>query len=132
MLDRPVPVRLVARDRTETSIGGAQKDTVREWAAKAANMQAVMWAGIAMMTLVAGVLVYFGWWTKAAVAIAVGLGMVVLAQTLPDHGTVILLGGLGVFGLVALLVLYAYYKGQLDKNNNGVPDFLEQAPTGSK
>jgi hypothetical protein len=126
ILARPVPVRLVAKDRTETSIGGAQKDTVREWAGKAANMKPVMWAGIAMMTLVAGVLIYFGWWTKAAVAIAVGVGMVVLAQTLPDHGTVILLGGLGVFGLVALLVLYAYYKGQLDQNHNGIPDFLEK------
>ena len=122
-------MRLVARDRTETSIGGAQKDTVREWASKAANMHPVMWAGIAMMTLVAGVLVYFGWWTKAAVAIGVGLGMIVTAQTLPDHGTLILLGGLGVFAVVALLVLYAYYKGQLDKNNNGVPDFLERQPT---
>ena len=128
VLDRPVPVRLVAKDRTETSIGGAQKDTVREWASKAANMHPVMWAGIAMMTLVAGVLVYFGWWTKAAVAIGVGLGMIVTAQTLPDHGTLILLGGLGVFAVVALLVLYAYYKGQLDKNNNGVPDFLERQP----
>jgi hypothetical protein len=38
-----------------------------------------------------GVLIYFGWWTKAAVAIAVGVGMVVLAQTLPDYGTVLLL-----------------------------------------
>jgi hypothetical protein len=132
ILARPVPVRLVAKDRTDTSIGGAQKDTVREWAGKAANMKPVMWAGIAMMTLVAGVLIYFGWWTKAAVAVGVGLSMVVLAQTLPDHGTVILLGGLGVFGLVALLVLYAYYKGQLDKNNNGVPDFLERASTQNK
>jgi hypothetical protein len=129
VLDRAVPVRLVAKDRTETSIGGAQKDTVREWASKAANMQPVMWAGIAMMTLVAGVLVYFGWWTKAAVAIGVGVAMVVLAQTLPDHGTVILLGGLGVFGLVALLVLYAYHKGQLDQNHNGIPDFLEKKET---
>ena len=48
-------------------------------------MHPVMWAGIAMMTLVAGVLVYFGWWTKAAVAIGVGLEMIVTAQTLPDH-----------------------------------------------
>jgi hypothetical protein len=126
VLDRPVPVKLIAKDRTETSIGGAQKDTVREWAGRAANMKPVMWAGIAMMTLVAGVLIYFGWWTKAAVAVGVGLAMVVLAQTLPDHGTVILLGGLGVFGLVALLVLYAYHKGQLDQNHNGIPDFLEK------
>ena len=125
-LDRPVPVRMVAKDRTETSIGGAQKDIVREWAGKAANMQPVMWAGIAMMTLVAGVLVYFGWWTKAGVAVAVGIGMIIVAQTLPDHGTLILLGGLGVFALIALLVLYAYYKGQLDKNHNGVPDVLEK------
>ena len=81
-----------------------------------------------MMTLVAGELVYFGWWTKAAVAVAVGIGMVVLAETLPDHGGMILLGGLAVFGLVALLILYAYHKGQLDKNNNGVPDILEREP----
>ena len=121
-----MPVRVISKDRTETCIGGAQKDTVREWAGKAANMRGVMWAGIAMMTVVAGVLVYFGWWTKAAVAVAVGIAMIMLAQTLPNHETLILLGGLGVFGFVALLVLYAYYKGQLDKNHNGVPDFLER------
>ncbi|MFO0734140.1 MAG: hypothetical protein U0361_24885 [Nitrospiraceae bacterium] len=42
------------------------------------------------------------WWTKAALAIGVGAGMVVLAQTLPEHGTAILLGGIGVFGAAAL------------------------------
>ena len=131
IVNRPVPVRVIAKDRTDTRIGGAQKDTVREWASKAANMQPVMWAGIAMMTLVAGVLVYFGWWTKAAVAMAVGLAMVVLAQTLPDHGTMILFGGLAVFAVAALLVLYAYHKGQLDKNNNGIPDVLERQPASS-
>lgn len=129
ILSQPMPVKYVTKDRTETSIGGAQKDTLREWAGKAANLHPVMWAGIAMMTLVAGVLVYFGWWTKAGVAVVVGIGMVVLAQTLPDHGTVILLGGLGVFALAALLILYAYHKGQLDKNQNGIPDFLEQDRT---
>ena len=128
ILDKPVPVRMTVKDRTETSIGAAQKDTVREWAAKAANMQPVMWAGVVMMTLVAGVLIYFGWWTKAALAVAVGIGMIVLAQTLPDHGAMIMLGGLGVFALAALLILYAYYKGQLDKNHNGIPDFLEKTP----
>jgi hypothetical protein len=56
----------------------------------------------------------------------VGIAMVVLAQILPDHGGLIVLGGFGVFGLVALLVLYAYYKGQLDQNHNGIPDFLEK------
>ena len=87
-----------------------------------------MWAGIAMMTVVAGVLVYFGWWTKAALAVGVGVGMIVLAETLPEHGTFILLGGVAVFAVAALLVLYAYYKGQLDQNHNGIPDFLEKTP----
>lgn len=113
-LDQPVPVRLVAKDRTETSIGGAQKDLAREWASKAATMQPVMWAGIIMMTLIASVFVYFRWWTKAAVAAAVGVGMIVVAQTLPEHGTAILFGGLGCFAMVSLLVLYAYHKGLLD------------------
>ena len=126
MLHQPVPVKMVSKDHIETSIGAAQKDTLREWAGKAANMQPVMWAGVVMMTLVAGALLYFGWWTKAALAAAVGLTMIVLAQTLPDHGAAIVLGGLGTFGVVALLILYSYYKGQLDQNHNGIPDVLER------
>jgi hypothetical protein len=125
VLGKPMPVRISASDRTETSIGAAQKDTAREWAAKAASLQPVMWAGIAMMTVVAGLLAYFGWWTKAGLAVAVGVGMIVLAQTLPGHGPLILLSGLAVFAVAALLVLYSYYKGQLDQNQNGIPDFLE-------
>ena len=85
----------------------------------------LMWAGFAMMTVVAGVLAYLGWWTKAAIAVAVGVGMVVLAEALPGHGAIILVAGLGVFALAALLVVYAYYKGQLDQN--GIPDFLERS-----
>jgi hypothetical protein len=129
ILERPMPVRVITKDRAETSIGGAQRDTLREWSGKTKSMQPVMWAGIAMMTLVAGALGYFGWWTKAGIAVAVGVGMVVLAETLPDHGTAILLGGFGVFALIALLVLYAYHKGMLDKNQNGIPDFLEKDRT---
>ena len=79
-----------------------------------------------MMTAVAGALAYFGWWTKAGVAVPVGLAMIVLAGTLSAHGTLILLAGLGVFALAALLALYAYSKGQLDQNHNGIPDFLER------
>lgn len=126
-IDRPMPVRMLSKDRTETSIGGAQKDTVREFAAKAAAMRPVMWVGIIMTTLVAGALIYFGWWTKAAVAVGVGISMIVLAQSLPQHGTVILLAGLGSFAVVALLVLYAYHKGQLDQNHNGIPDVMEKS-----
>ena len=54
ILQKPMAVRVSAKDRTETSIGGAQKDTAGEWASKVANIQPVMWAGIAMMTLVTG------------------------------------------------------------------------------
>jgi len=114
-LPQPTPIRVVTKDRTETRIGAAQKDTVREWAWRAASLRPVLWTGIIMMTLVAGALAYFGWWTKAGVAVGVGLSMIVLAQTLPEHGTLILLTGVGVFAVAALLVLYAYYKGQLDK-----------------
>ena len=122
-------MKVVSKDRIETSIGGAQKDTWRDWAGKAANLQPVLWAGILMMTLVAGALAYFGWWTKAGLAVGIGLGMIVLAQTLPGHEAAILLGGLGLFGVVSLLILYAYNKGQLDRNHNGIPDFLERRTT---
>src|SRR5579871_3441094 len=60
-----------------------------------------MWAGIAMMSLVAGALLYFGWWTKAALSIIVGMSMVGVASALPSHGSLILGGGLAVFALVA-------------------------------
>ncbi len=125
VIPAPTPVRVLTFDKTQTTIGAAQKDTVRDWARRAANLQPVMWAGIAMMTIVAGAFAYFGWWTKAAMAIAVGIAMVVLAQTLPDHGAMILAAGLTLFALLALLVLYAYHKGKLDQNGNGIPDFLE-------
>jgi hypothetical protein len=54
-----------------------------------------------------------------------GAGMIVLAQTLPAHGPLILLSGLAVFAVTALLGLDSYDKGQLDQNQNGIPDFLE-------
>jgi Transposase len=118
-------LRVLWAERGEAQRNATRASTAREWAAKAASVQPVMWAGIAMMTIVAGLLAYFGWWTKAGVAVAIGVGMIVLAQTLPTHGTLILFGGLVVFALVALLVLYSYHKGQLDQNNNGIPDLLE-------
>ena len=52
--------------------------------------------------------------------------MIALSYTLPEHGTVILISDLGLFALAALLVLYAYHKGQIDQNNNGIPDALEE------
>jgi len=33
-LRQPMPVKCITKDRTETSIGGAQKDTLREWVGK--------------------------------------------------------------------------------------------------
>jgi addiction module RelB/DinJ family antitoxin len=42
-----------------------------------------------MATIVAGVVVYFGRWTKAALALVIGVAMIALAETLPDHGTLI-------------------------------------------
>lgn len=126
-VDRPVPIRMLSKDRVETSIGGSQKDTLRELAAKAAALRPVLWVGIILMTLVAGTLIYFGWWTKAGVALAIGAAMIVLSQALPDHATLIMLAGLGLYALTALLVLYAYHKGQLDQNHNGIPDALEKS-----
>ena len=52
--------------------------------------------------------------------------MIALSYTLPEHGTVILISGLGLFALTAFLVRYAYHKGQIDQNNNGIPDALER------
>jgi hypothetical protein len=69
-----MPVRIVTTDHAQTTIGGAQKDTIREWAGKAANLRPVMWAGVIMMTIVAGALFYFGWWTKGALAARTGAG----------------------------------------------------------
>jgi hypothetical protein len=128
VIPAPMPVRVITTDRAETTLGGAQADTARELGAKLANMQPVMWAGIAMVTIVAGAFAYFGWWTKAALAFGVGVAMIILAQEVPDHGLLIAGGGLGLFAVLALLVLYSYFKGRLDQNGDGIPDFLQNLP----
>ena len=46
-------------------------------------MQPMVWAGVIMMTLVAGALLYFGWWTKAGLAAAAGVAIIVLAKLIP-------------------------------------------------
>lgn len=94
-------------------IGAAQKDTSRELGARLAAMRPVQWVGI-LLLLGAGALAYFGWWTKAAIAGAVGVGMIVVAAVLPGHEAAILAVG-GVIVAVALpTILYVYHKGVLD------------------
>ena len=75
--------------------------------------------------IVAAAFAYFGWWTKAAIAGAVGVGAIVLGQALPGNESKIILGGVVAFALLALLVLYVYHKGKLDRDGDGIPDFLQ-------
>lgn len=108
----------------KTELGASWKDTARELGAKLSAMRPVQWAGIALCVGSVAAF-YFGWPSLGFLAIAVGLGMIVAAAVIPGRETLILfVGGIGL-ALIALAVVYAYSKGKLDANKNGIPDFLE-------
>jgi hypothetical protein len=122
----PAPVVFTSKlnDSSETRVGGAFADSASELAERVRSIRPVMFFGLAMLAAAAA-LAYFGWWTKAAIAAAIGVGSIALAQALPGNETKIILGGLVVFALLALLVLYVYHKGKLDRDGDGIPDFLQ-------
>lgn len=124
-LSQPTLVQEEETTGAAVVLGSSWKDEARAWAAKAAAMKPVQWVGIA---LVVGSIAafYFGWPSIGLMAIAVGGGMIVLAAVVPGHEVLILsVGGIG-FVIVALVLAYAYHKGKLDANHNGIPDFLER------
>lgn len=124
-LSQPMLVHEKEVTGAAVELGSSWKDEARAWAAKAAAMRPVQWVGIA---LVVGSIAafYFGWPSLGLMAIAVGGGMIVLAAVVPGHEALILsVGGIGL-GIVALVMAYAYHKGNLDANHNWIPDFLEK------
>lgn len=123
-VSEPMPVTKRITAKVMTQVGAAQKDTSRSIAVKLQAMRPVQWVGIVLI-LAAAALAYFQWWTKAAIAAGIGIGMIVLAAIVPGNEGLILGVGLAVFAIACLLVLYAYSKGQLDKNKDGIPDFLQ-------
>jgi hypothetical protein len=131
ILSEPTPVETkIVREATST-VGGAQKDEARTLGVKQAAMRPVMLAGVGLL-IAAGVLAYFGNWMMAGISAVIGVGMLVLFVTLPQHGLLIMgIGLAAAVGLVAL-VYVAYLKGK-DENKNGVPDAFEKiTPTQSK
>jgi hypothetical protein len=104
-------VREYIKRKTQTSLGAAQKDTSREFAAKFANMKPVQWVGIACI-LGAGAFIYFQWWTPAIIAGATGIGLIALAHSIVGNERLILV--LLIAAAAILAVFRAYEKGQLD------------------
>lgn len=110
---KEMPIVLKERRHRSAILGGAQKDTSRSLAASLKAMQPVMWVGI--LVILGGVaLAYYGWWTKAAIAWAVGVGMIVIAAVVPGHSAMILGIGMPTLAFACLLVLYVYYKSHHD------------------
>jgi hypothetical protein len=109
----------------QSELGAAQKDEARSLAAKFSAMKPVQWVGI-LLCVGSIAAFYFGWPSLGFLAIAVGGGMITVAAVLPGHEMLILgIAGIG-FIVVALALVYAYSKGKLDANHNGIPDFLEK------
>lgn len=111
-------------ERTVVTIGGAHRDEARGLSAKFSAIRPVQYAGLALI-LGAGALAYFQWWTKAALVGLCGLGMVVVAAVIPGNELLILGGFAAVAVIGCLLVLYAYKSGKLDRDGDGIPDFLQ-------
>lgn len=125
---RPVIVEEEESTGIATELGSAQKDEGRILSARYAAMKPLLFAGIALL-LAAIAAFYFGWPSLGLLAIAVGGGMILTAAVVPGHEILILsVGGIGLV-IVALVLVYAYHKGKLDANHNGIPDFLEKKTT---
>lgn len=124
VLSEPTAIETkIVREATST-VGGAQKDEARTLGVKQAALRPVMLAGIALL-IAAGALAYFSHWLAAGIAGAIGLAMLVLFVTLPQHGLLIMGIGSAVAVTVIALLFLAYYKGK-DANGNGVPDSIEK------
>jgi hypothetical protein len=82
-----------------------------------------------MLIIMAGAFAYFGWWTKAGLAVAVGVSMIILAQEVPDHGLLIVGGGLALFTILALLVLYSYSRAAWTKTATASPTTCKSSPS---
>jgi len=123
VLDQPMPVRVSASDRTETTSVLLRKDTARELAAKAAS-RAARHVGpeFAMMTCGGrrACLTSVGdpkrpavagrcrdWWCSPPLY--------------PPTARFILVGGLAVFALAALRFCTPTTRANLDQNHNGIP-----------
>jgi hypothetical protein len=106
--------RLQREEITETvttELGTSHRDTVRDLAARMANMRGVMWAGVALLVIGPVVGWKMGWMTNGIIAGLVGLLLIVLAQVLP--GNEAWLGALGLLLIPA--VAFIYYRGRADE-----------------
>lgn len=108
------------KQHTDTVLGGAQKNTAFELAAKAASLKPVQYAGIGLI-LIAVALAYFKWFTPAIVAGGAGIGLIVLSSVLVSHELLIAVV-LGV-GMACYIIFYSYNKGALD---GVLPDKLDK------
>jgi hypothetical protein len=118
-------VREYIKRKTQTSLGAAQKDNSREWAAKFANMKPVQIVGL-LCVLVAGAFVYFKWFTPALIAGGTGIGLITFAHAVVGNERVILI--LLCASAAILAVFRSYEKGQLD---HLLPQFLDKNKTPS-
>lgn len=131
VLSQPMLVQEKEVTGAVAELGSAQKDEARSLGARFAAMRPVQWVGIALCVASIAAF-YFGWPSLGLMAIAVGAGMILTAAVVPGHETLILsVGGIGL-GILALVMGYAYHKGKLDANHNGIPDFLEKRDASPK
>lgn len=123
LLSESTPVKKTITKKSQATTGGSHKDEGRILGVKMDAFRPVMIAGLVALAA-AGALFYFGNYLAGAIAAVVGVAMLVLFATLPQHGMWIMGVGLGGGALLIALLFLAYYKGK-DVNHNGVPDILE-------
>jgi len=115
-----------------TTVGAAQKDTVREIGAKLSSMKGIMWVGVLVFLFGVASLVYpplrmiVGSVTTSAMACASGLVLIILPTLVAGNETLILFTVLGVLLAYFFAHRHGKLQGFVDSNQNGIDDRKEK------
>jgi hypothetical protein len=115
----PSTVKVRTTEKLRNRIGAAQKDPVREIAAKLGALKGVVWVGVLLFVFGAASAVYpplkliVGSLTTSAVCAASGLALIVLPSLIVGNEVLILCIGVGVAGIYWFAHRHGHLHGEL-------------------
>lgn len=116
---KPGTIKVHTTEKLRNRIGAAQKDPVREIAAKLSALKGVVWVGVLLFVFGAASAVYpplkaiVGSLTTSAVCAAAGLALIVLPSLIVGNEVLILCVGVGVAGIYWFAHRHGHIHGEL-------------------